>query len=580
MNRAQRKSEDRDAAPDSETLIRMAYSLAMGPEGYEALFDALQAHQAGRIETAFSDSPSRPASDLDGVEAHFENALAMLQSQGRRKLSASSAIRTLDASIKPALTLSASGGVLHANPAARDFFGLPEPWRLEAEQFEPGHHGELLGHLATLESQPENTIIAIFGLHSVHDGGLVKMSLSRTTGWRGQPVGLLSALHISWYPDIGQRFRDMMGLTQVELQITRAIVTGLPLSSVSEQRGSKLSTVRNQTKSLLKKLGVRSQTELACLYSGFSRYSLESPAAAGTGASAPRATPPAVLAVRPGHVIDYRMAGAPRGRPVLYLPAMLGGRAVTQEMQAALLRHKVRLIMPWRPGFSGSYNAAPGADPFRDTAAEVQALLDALSIDRLPVVGQMTSTMHAFAAAHHLPDRISGLMALAPGLPTVRGAHLRHVGRAQKLRSLLTREAPRVGRLIAHAFLSRVDAGYDVEFIRHYLKDSRADLDFSRRDETIHAFRDAYEDTHAQGYEGFIEELALFGSDWHALTDGLDIPVRYVVGEQETAFPPAAVEAFAATFLRAEVDCVPEAGHLVAYEAPDRWVAALAKMAG
>ncbi|MGB3456876.1 MAG: LuxR C-terminal-related transcriptional regulator, partial [Litorimonas sp.] len=428
-------------APDSGALIRMAYSLVMGPEGYESLFDALQQHQADVVERRFEAADPEPGSGpdaigLDGVEAHFENALEMLRSQGRRKLSASSAIRTLNASIKPAMTLSADGSVLHANPAAESFFGLSDPAQLSPEHFEPGQYKTLLAHLSDLDRQPENTVLAILGLYSVDDGGLVKMSLSRTTGWKGEPVGLLSALHISWYPDIGRRFQDMMKLTPAELQITRAIVTGLPLASVADARGSKLSTVRNQTKALLKKLGVRSQTELACLYSGFSKFSLES-SEAGDGPAA-TATPATLVVIKPGHVIDYRVAGAPRGRPVLYLPSMLGGRAVTRALQNALLRHDVKLVMPWRPGFARSYNAVPGADPFADRAEEFRTLLDTLSIDRVPVMGQMTSTMHAFAAATHLPDRIAGVLAVAPGLPTVRGPHLRHVGRAQKLRSLLT----------------------------------------------------------------------------------------------------------------------------------------------
>jgi len=564
--------------PDAEALIRLAYGLVAGPEGYEALFDALEAHQADEMEAAFSNQDIAQTERLTEVETHFENALSMLRSQGRRKLSASSAIRTLNASTKPALTLSNSGQILHANPAAQNFFDLPTPFKLDGDQFEPGHYDQLLVHLKGLESQPENTVIAIFGIYSSVDDSLIKMALSRTTGWQGQPVGLLSALHISWYPDIGQRFRDMMGLTTAELQITRAIVTGLPLAAVAEQRGSKLSTVRNQTKSLLKKLSVRSQTELACLYSGFSRFSLES-GADDPGAQR-RSAPETLVAIKRGHVIDYTMAGAMRGKPVLYLPSMLGGRVVTGALQNALIRHDIKLVMPWRPGFSKSYNTQPADDLFQDTVSEVRTLLDTLSIDRLPVIGQMTSTMHAFAAAHYLPDRISGLMAITPGLPTVRGPHLKHIGQAQKLRSLLTREAPRVGRLIAHAFLLRVDAGYDVEFIRHYLKDSQADLEFTRRAETIETFRDAYDDTHAQGYDGFIEELTLFGSDWHALTEGLSCPVQFIVGEEETAFPPDAIEAFAQTAPAAKVTRVAVAGHLVAYEQPDLWVSRLADMIG
>ncbi len=171
---------------------------------------------------------------------------------------------------------------------------------------------------------------------------------------------------------------------------------------------------------------------------------------------------------------------------------------------------------------------------------------------------------------------------MTPALPSVRGPHLRHIGRAQKVRLLLARETPRVGRLIAHAFLSRVDAGYDVEFIRHYLSESQTDLDFTRRPETVNAFRETYEDTHGQGYDAFINEVQLISTDWHALTQGLDVPVRFFVGTEEHAFPPPAVEAFAeaqrADGMDATSVTVPRAGHLLAYEEPDLWVAELARM--
>ncbi|MGB6228768.1 MAG: alpha/beta hydrolase [Litorimonas sp.] len=556
-------------APSNEALIQLAYSLVIGPERLEELMKALEGRLAGRGREVELDRPSQGIAALVELEGHFDSAFNLLKAQGRRKLSAAGAIRTLDGSAQPAISVGPDGVIEHANPSARSLLGIESGQRLPEDRFDRDQYKALCAQLRTIDTAQENTLLMVASMSSEDGEETAKLALSRAPGLDQRPRGLLTALHISWHPEMGEMFKTRMGLTTAELAITRAVVTGTALSDLAEQRGVKTSTVRNQTKTLMKKLDVRSQTELACLYSGFCRFTLGSSIEGGVMVDQRAYLPrPELLGLGAGHCIDYAEAGPSRGRPLLFLPNMLAGRAVPPALQRALMRENVRLIMPWRPGFAKSYRPRTDADPWQATADEIEALLDHLGIEALPVLGQMTSAMYAYGCAKHLPGRVTRITTACGGLPSVRGPHLRHIGRVQKMRFFISRNAPRLGHLIAHGFLSRVDAGYDVEFIREFLKGSKVDIAFTQDSATVVSFRQAYEETHAQGYEGFIRELGIFSRDWHHLTEDLACPAHLIVGEEETSFSPAAVRTFADHVGGFEVTVLREAGHLGLYEKP------------
>ena len=87
------------------------------------------------------------------------------------------------------------------------------------------------------------------------------------------PVAIVQELNMSWEDSVGRLFSQSLSLTAAELAICRAIVNGVSLRDLAQQRGRSLGTVRNQLKHLLSKLNLKSQTELVCLYSGFSKLS-------------------------------------------------------------------------------------------------------------------------------------------------------------------------------------------------------------------------------------------------------------------------------------------------------------------
>src|SRR5690348_5276825 len=94
---------------------------------------------------------------------------------------------------------------------------------------------------------------------------------------------------------------------------------------------------------------------------------------------------PAAITLPDGRRLAYREAGDPGGRPVLFCHALTGSLGV-------------RLICADRPGI-GASDPDPRAS-LLSVAADLQALADALGLERLAVVGHSGGGPYALALAH------------------------------------------------------------------------------------------------------------------------------------------------------------------------------------
>lgn len=108
--------------------------------------------------------------------------------------------------------------------------------------------------------------------------------------------------------------------------------------------------------------------------------------------------------------LEYAEAGT--GEPVLMIHGSGGGCDQGMLFAAPLVEHGMRVISPSRFGYLGS--AFP-ADPSSENQADALVdLLDALGIDRVPVIGGSAGALSAIAFAIRHPDRCSALIAVVP----------------------------------------------------------------------------------------------------------------------------------------------------------------------
>lgn len=110
-----------------------------------------------------------------------------------------------------------------------------------------------------------------------------------------------------------------------------------------------------------------------------------------------------------GRTLGFAQYGDPAAPPVLYFHGYPSSR-----LEAGLIPIPgVRLISPDRPGY-GLSDPKPGRT-LLDWARDVEALLDALHLDRVGLIGMSGGAPYAAACAHAIPHRLTGT-ALVSGM--------------------------------------------------------------------------------------------------------------------------------------------------------------------
>lgn len=124
------------------------------------------------------------------------------------------------------------------------------------------------------------------------------------------------------------------------------------------------------------------------------------------------------LDVAGGREITWCELGDPRGIPVLAAHGSPGSRYQLLPLHEAALTAGIRVITPDRPGFGGTSPNRPNGFHTWDTDA--LALLDALGLDTVTLLGFSGGAGYALALASAAPARVSRLVlvcGMIPGVP-------------------------------------------------------------------------------------------------------------------------------------------------------------------
>ncbi len=123
------------------------------------------------------------------------------------------------------------------------------------------------------------------------------------------------------------------------------------------------------------------------------------------------------LTLADGRVLAWRWWGEPGGTPVLRIQGTPSSRLQRNPDPTIQRDLGVRYLMADRPGYGGS-TRKPGRG-VADVTDDLVALLDALGLDRVAVMGTSGGGPHALAIAARHPDRISAVSVVVGAAPLV-----------------------------------------------------------------------------------------------------------------------------------------------------------------
>lgn len=184
------------------------------------------------------------------------------------------------------------------------------------------------------------------------------------------------------------------------------------------------------------------------------------------------------------------------GPPVLMLhgggPGASGLSNYARNIDA--LAARFRVLVPDLPGYGGSSKGVNSEDPFGDLAAAMLALLDALGIDRVHVVGNSLGGACALRMALEQPGRVDRLVLMGPGgigisqaaptegLKRLLGYYAGEGPTLEKLRTFICEDLVFDGSRIPEAVLrERFEASIDPEVLASPPLRAPKDLEAFRR---------------------------------------------------------------------------------------------------
>ena len=113
-------------------------------------------------------------------------------------------------------------------------------------------------------------------------------------------------------------------------------------------------------------------------------------------------------------MLDHQEYGDPGGYPVVFQPGTPGTGGAGAIVDAAAMRHGVRLLAVTRPGYPGSALTPPG---LASVAEQVEQLADELGVVQFGVWGLSGGGPYALAQAAVTPDRVARVVVSAGGSP-------------------------------------------------------------------------------------------------------------------------------------------------------------------
>ena len=240
-----------------------------------------------------------------------------------------------------------------------------------------------------------------------------------------------------------------------------------------------------------------------------------------------------------GRLLELHSSGSPTGRPVLFAHGTPGSGFALPALEHAAVDLDLRLVTWSRPGYGTSTR-----QPERTVAAqaaEVESILDHLSLPRCSIIGWSAGGPHALAAAALLPDRIDAALTISSPAPQV---HLPDPFRAMDEETRAELEAARLGEAALNDYLA-------LHLIAAVSGLPLAPADQTALDpHTTSGLFNHYLHGLATGVDGWVDDdLALVGF-WGFNPGRIRVPVHIWHGADDNRVPYAHAQALAAAIHR------------------------------
>jgi len=275
--------------------------------------------------------------------------------------------------------------------------------------------------------------------------------------------------------------------------------------------------------------------------------------------------PTHLVRVRDGRWVCVVECGDPEGAPVFYFHGAPASRIGGLAFDEVATKHKVRLLVPDRPGI-GFSDPAPGRR-LLDWPKDVSDVADALGVERFGVLGASGGGPYSLACAFAIPERLTTVVtACCPGPMADDVAYYQGFNPAAAKLIRLAQRFPVLLRLAVLAMTRESKEEGKNKFTEKTTgKLPAADVEAMRFLASLPALVDEPVMTKRQGLRYSAQDLAVVFGRWGFRPQDVAVPVHLWHGELDGAVPVDGARLLAAAIPQCELHSVPQAGHNVPF---------------
>lgn len=480
--------------------------------------------------------------------------------------------RMIDGEKAPALVVDEAGRILSSNQAMREHHCVG--------------HGETLLQFGVLDNEfqafkerlsaPQSS--TLLNITILDNKASLRPLLMVGQYDAERRVYVLTALQQHWPASIERAVMDLFGLSPRETEILAGLATGLSLDEIAQRHARKVSTIRQQTKSLLKKMGAATQTQAATLAAAASNavnWAVET----DTSTVLHSQREPWVMGdlLRAGRRIGWRCFGDPNGIPVLLVhgPSFAAGEFEQDRYWAK--QHGLNIYAVERPGYGRTDRPARQEDPLQCQVDDIQAVLDTLQVTPRRIVAHEVGLITALAWLQQQPHTIERVVGVSCAPPFRELEQLTDMPAQQGIFILAARHAPWMAKLLIRLLVIRLRRLGSERWYEAVFSDVPTDLAVTQQPEFQQGVVAAYAFYTQQAGAGFEVDLQVMIRNWEHLITSCTVPVTLLHGQQNPTTLLADLLLFKHLNAQISVEQFPECGLTLALSEAETIYARLAQ---
>lgn len=551
-------------------LIESIYDVTIDLAKYSDLLSLWEAEflrpVAGTSEMAQNIDPS--------IEAHVTRASTVLDMTQAQNEAMPSLRQLVVENTLPIFMLSVDKKISLVNDAALDFFGFEAGKKLPEQAFELEDGLKIDQYLNQLDELEAGRILAIiqpqddegeasllFALFKVHDAETAQDYLQ------------ISAVHTVWNDDVADIIKNTFALSDAEIDLAQRYVAGEKLADIAEERGRSLNTVKTQSKILLRKTKLKTQSELVRLFSALQNFGVQNDDVKTNDAGIGKERHTNIIEREDGRKIYYEIYGDPKGEPVLFAHDIIMGTKLPQKLIGYLYAQKIKLIAPHRAGY-GYSDVYMGPDRLNNFVEDVSLVLEAEKVDRFKILGFYAGSVYAFYLAIAMPQRLIKMRLINSYVPVTSQAQMDAIPMPIKVLVYTAKYMPKLFPFFMHVMAAQVKRlGHDY-VMKEYFKDSEFDLKSCQDPDIAEFIAESFNCAFETGTLGTSQTaIDAIGYDWPSLLKENKMIVEYFHASE--SFSPVDLVKDIAQMQESFSLKLFKGGQLILYENPEEMLKGL-----